>query len=170
MGVNGVTDREQSGMRTLAIIGSRGYPIDSVRYFLERELHGYERVVSGGARGVDRVAESFAADRGLNVVSYRPHGPDFWVDTAGPTKGQSGRSFFVAKWVDGVDTGAVCDNGDPLRFATFADAAKARNWWIARDAEDEIAFWDGTSSGTAHGIAAFCRLHGPPRIHLPGDS
>lgn len=157
-------------MRTLAVIGSRGYPLDSVAYFLGRELNGYERVVSGGARGVDRFAEEFASKRGLSVVSYRPHGPYYWMDTAGPTKGQSGWSFFVAKWVDGVDTGAVCHGGDPLRFDMFVDAAKARNWWIARDAEDEIAFWDGTSTETGHGIAAFCRLHGPPRIHMPGDS
>lgn len=153
----------------VAVIGSRGYR-GSIEYALAVELQGATSVISGGARGVDRAAEAYGEKLGIRVVSYRPQGPDFWVDTAGPTKGESGNSYFVHKWVDGQDEGAVCHDGDPLRYPTFGEAAKARNWWIVRDAGRVAALWDGTSSGTAHGIAAATRFSRPVRIWMDGDS
>jgi len=49
-------------------------------------------------------------------------------------------------------------------------AGKRRNWQIIRQADQVIAFWDGTSNGTAHAIAAAVRERKPVRIWMPGDS
>lgn len=49
-------------------------------------------------------------------------------------------------------------------------AGKHRNWDIVRQADRVIAFWDGTSNGTAHSIAAAVRYQKPVTIHMPGDS
>jgi len=144
----------------VAVIGSRDYQGD-IEYALMAELRGATTVVSGGARGVDRAAEALGEMLGLHVVSYRPQ--NFWQDEA--------RVFEVHKWVDGRNEGAVCDNdGNPLRYPTFGEAAKARNWWIVRDAGRVVALWDGVSTGTAHGIAAATRFGRPVRIWMEGDS
>ncbi len=54
---------------TVAIIGSRAYSnLEYVRLYV-RGLSKDTTVVSGGARGVDKVAESEARKCGLNVIS-----------------------------------------------------------------------------------------------------
>lgn len=144
----------------LAVIGSRTYggAVD-VHYAMDAYLFGCERVVSGGARGVDRDAEEYATGRGLGVTSYRP-------------RRMQDSQYVVEKIVDGVNQGAI-DNpktGVAWRFATFRDAALKRNWWIVRDATRVLALWDGDSTGTAHGIAAATRLGRDLRIWMEGDS
>ena len=57
-------------MTRLAIVGSRDYPrLDIVRTYV-RLLKPGTVVISGGARGVDSVAENEARDRGLEVVVH----------------------------------------------------------------------------------------------------
>lgn len=161
-------------MKTVAIIGSRGFPRDSADYFLSSKLSavgGVERVVSGGAPGPDRFGEEMALARGLSVLSYRPR--------------RAGSVFVVHRWIDGTDCGPVSryslvldadsfeaapEHDYVLTYKTFGEAAKARNWWIVRDADEVVAFWDGVSGGTAHAIAAAARLNRPIRIHMAGDS
>jgi len=58
----------------VAIVGSRAYPdlYEVVRYVNE-ELGEGDVVVSGGARGVDKTAESAAKARGLEVMIFVPN-------------------------------------------------------------------------------------------------
>ena len=55
----------------VAIVGSRNYPnLEEVREFV-RSLSLDDVVVTGGANGVDKVAEDEARKRGLEVVIHR---------------------------------------------------------------------------------------------------
>jgi predicted Rossmann fold nucleotide-binding protein DprA/Smf involved in DNA uptake len=54
----------------VAIVGSRDYPdLDAVKCFVEK-LPPDSVVISGGARGVDRIAETYARQRGLKVIVF----------------------------------------------------------------------------------------------------
>lgn len=46
----------------------------------------------------------------------------------------------------------------------FATAAKSRNREIAKYADAALAFWDGTSPGTAHCVTVFVELGKPVRV------
>jgi hypothetical protein len=144
--------------RTLAVIGSRSFPESQVEYVLAQSLRGVTTVVSGGAKGVDSVAERFALASGLTVVSYRPK--------------RVGSGFVVEKHVDNVFQHHVQHpkTGEDWHFQNFRAAALRRNWWIVRDAASVLAFWDGDSTGTAYGIAAATRLNRELRIWMDGDS
>lgn len=55
----------------VAIVGSRDYPwAERVRLYVAGLPDGTE-VISGGARGVDRIAETAAIARGLKVLSLK---------------------------------------------------------------------------------------------------
>ncbi len=141
-------------MRTLAIVGSRGTPAADLDYFLPLDVRGFDRVVSGGARGADIAGEEYAAAHGMSVVSYRPK--------------QIPGGFVVDLFIDGFFSHTLGKPG--TYYPTFGHAAKARNWWIARDCERLVAFWDGESTGTSHAIACAVRLNRDIRIHMAGDS
>lgn len=144
----------------VAIVGSRGYP-DRGR--VARFVHALAAkhpgavVVSGGARDVDTWAEQAARNVGLAVVSYRPHefeamegGKLFSIETV--THGQAAQELVVAKH----------RRINPPCFPSFRQAAFARNGWIVEDAEQVVAFWNGSSSGTADTLER-ARLAGVPR-------
>jgi hypothetical protein len=58
-------------MSGIAIVGSRDYPdLEAVRTFV-RALPKYATVISGGARGVDSVAEDEAKKCGLSLIIHR---------------------------------------------------------------------------------------------------
>lgn len=139
-------------MRTLAIVGSRGTPQDELDYFLPLDVYGFDRVVSGGARDADIAGEEYAAAHGMSVVSYRPR--------------KEGDHFAVDLHIDGFLSHTL----EAGEYPTFGHAAKARNWWIARDCERLVAFWDGESTGTSHAIACAVRFNREIRIHMAGDS
>lgn len=143
-------------MRTVAIVGSRTTPESNVLYFLASDLLTFEKLVSGGARGADKHAENGALGIGLSVTSYRPR--------------REGSCFFVDLWVDGENCGPVKQGANALTYPDFSAAAKARNWWIARDCQRMVAHWDGVSSGTAHAVACAVRFDREIRIHMDGDS
>jgi hypothetical protein len=96
----------------IAIVGSRTYSdLKAVRDFV-LSLPGGSTVVTGGAKGVDTVAELAALERAdLDVEIY----PAEWK--------RYGKS-----------------------------AGYRRNFDIVRAADEVVAFWDGTSRGTAHTI------------------
>lgn len=55
----------------LAIVGSRDYPhMERVKQFVEGLPFGYT-LISGGARGVDRVAEEAAEKRGMPTIIFK---------------------------------------------------------------------------------------------------
>lgn len=56
----------------IGIVGSRSFPQAELVEWFVSELPGGVTVVSGGARGVDSVAEEAARKRGLPVEVYRP--------------------------------------------------------------------------------------------------
>lgn len=58
--------------RKIAIVGSRGYPdMDAVKAFVN-SLPPDTIIISGGAMGVDQVAENTARERGFTVISILP--------------------------------------------------------------------------------------------------
>ena len=57
----------------LAIVGSRDYPIMEAVYEYVSSLPPGTVVVSGGAVGVDKLAEDVARSRGLKVISFKPN-------------------------------------------------------------------------------------------------
>lgn len=141
----------------VAAIGSRGTDPSDVAYGLSGDAHGMSVLVSGGARGADQAAEEWAAGIGMRVVSFRPK-----RGAAGP--------YIVEKWEDGQNLGPVYDRGEPITFPDFRAAALKRNWWIVGAASRVSAYWDGMSTGTAHGIAAATRIGCELRIWMKGDS
>jgi hypothetical protein len=136
----------------VAIVGSRGYPDRSrVARFVHAlaAKHPGAVVVSGGARDVDTWAEETALIEGLGVVSYRPYefeamegGKLFSIETL--THGDAAQELVVAK------------------HRRINPPAFTRNGWIVEDAEQVVAFWDGSSSGTADTLER-ARLAGVPR-------
>jgi hypothetical protein len=94
-------------------------------------------VVSGGARGIDQLAESTGWVVGHDVHSYRP------------TQLPASPIWRVVRWTnpDGVGQEWL-----PLDFPSFAAAALWRNGEMVRAADGVKAFWDGHSRGTADTI------------------
>jgi hypothetical protein len=106
-----------------------------------------DEVISGGARGVDKVAEIEAKIRGLKVKSYRPvkiHNSDYVC-----------YEFPENQFVIGSPVGS------------FRDIAFYRNGLIALNAERLYAFWDGTSTGTADTISQYKDRGAEPVIYYP---
>jgi hypothetical protein len=61
----------------IAIVGSREYPdMDQVRAFVQ-SLSIYDTVVSGGARGVDKVAEEEAIKRNMRTAIFKAKWQEF---------------------------------------------------------------------------------------------
>ena len=129
----------------VAIVGSREYrDLDAVTRFVAKLCKKYPGaiIVSGGARGVDEAAEAAALDCGLGVISYRPT-PQRQYDVDGFTIETITHGEAALAWV----TERNRPNIAPWS-GSFAVAAKFRNVWIVEDAEQVVAFYDGTSPGT----------------------
>jgi predicted Rossmann-fold nucleotide-binding protein len=148
-------------VKRVAIVGSRDYPdLEQVRWFVRKLAEKYPDalVVSGGARGVDRVAESEAHTQGLKVLSFRPvegypAGAEPWHYTSPPE-----RPFKVVR----IDPdGTTVDYDGP--FDGFRDAAFARNTFIVKESEQVVAFTTG-SAGTAGTLREAERLRRPAHI------
>lgn len=134
----------------VAIVGSRKWPdLGRVAAYVERiaEKHPDAIIVSGGAIGVDRMAEEMAAALGLDWISYRPYEyenmeyrKEFSIETL--AEGDAAQAIVVAKR----------RRISPPFFRTYAQACFHRNGWIVDDAEVVVAFHAGGSSGTADSI------------------
>jgi len=60
------------GCTKIGIVGSRNYPdTDKVRQFIQ-SLPEDVTIITGGARGVDAVAEEEARKRGLKIIVHKP--------------------------------------------------------------------------------------------------
>lgn len=132
----------------VGVIGSREFPLlDLVVEYIDRIARKYPnaRIISGGARGVDRAAEEHAASRSLEVVSYRP------LEVPGDEL-MSGINAFTIETVTVPENLSCGRRINPPFFKTWAKAAYARNGWIVDDSTVVVAFHDGTSTGTANGI------------------
>ena len=53
----------------VAVIGSRGLPVDRLEDYLPE---GVTEIVSGGARGVDTCARNYALSHGLTLTEFLP--------------------------------------------------------------------------------------------------
>lgn len=107
----------------VAVVGSRDFPRPNlVRNFIYTLTQG-DTVISGGARGVDRLAETVALSRGMKVHIIKP-------DLVGiPAFGEEGYK------------------------AAYAARAKERNQKVVDTSDQVVAFWDGFSPGTRDTIA-----------------
>ncbi len=117
-------------------------------------------LVSGGARGVDTMAERTARACGLAVISYRPYSFDsiydrtLWtIETI--THGGSAQEVVVSKH----------RRISPPCFPSFGKAAFFRNGWIVDDADRFVAFWDGVSAGAGNAIGLANKADKPRYIY-----
>lgn len=137
----------------VAIVGSRDYPLMHLISGKVRDLHRESPafvLVSGGARGVDRVAEAEAERLGHDILSYRPRG--------------RGKSFVIDlhSSVGGEET---VEKNVSQTYASYGQAAFGRNELIVFVSHKVVAFWDETSSGTAHSIKLARDAHKPLLVY-----
>ena len=146
----------------VAIVGSRDWPdLDAVVDFVERLARKYPAaiVVSGGARGVDSVAERTATRAGLGLISFRPHEEirvfrGYAIETV--TRGERAEEIVVARGYR---------RELPL-FHRYVQAANHRNGWAVQVSDRVVAYWDGKSTGTKDTLSK-AYLQGKP-VHLQG--
>ena len=123
----------------VAIVGSReGVPAEVVRSFVRQlwEKHPDTILVSGGAVGVDRIAEQEWLRLGGQVESYRP--VQMAVDVYG-----------VEKWELGGSSPRVYALVNDLTFENYKSAALYRDTMIAEAADRIVGFVKrGGSRGT----------------------
>lgn len=127
-------------MTVVGVVGSRDFPtLHLVSRYVEQIAAKYPnaRILSGGARGVDTLAEDHAVRCGLEMVSYRPYEyenmrfePEFSIEVVShPEHLRLERRI------------------NPPHFKKWTGAAFCRNGWIVQDADHIVVFWDGRSSG-----------------------
>lgn len=132
----------------VAIVGSREYPnLEEVVQYMGY-LKPDDIVVSGGARGVDRMAEDTAKALGLTTIIFEVHSGfggrnDFYI----VRKAEAGRNA-KDEWYPYNDATTI----DP-QYPTFGAAAYVRNRYIVEAADEVVAFYDGKSKGTRNTIA-----------------
>jgi len=124
----------------VAIIGSRDF--NDLEYMIET-LKPYEnkitKVISGGAKGADTIAEQWAKHRTIPFQEYTAK----WNDVEGKPKYQIGENSYGKYW---------------------KWAGHSRNTTMAEECDCCVAFWDGKSTGTAHMIKECKRLNKPLKI------
>lgn len=146
-------------MHIVGVVGSREYPrMDDVTAFVRGLAAKYPDaiVVSGGARGVDRVAALSAQRVGLSTVEFLvvEQSPDVYVHELRVIEawGQPPIApIHIETWTE------WCDGW----YSTFRDAAFARNTWIVKASTQVVSFWDGQSNGTANTHQEATRLRVP---------
>ena len=143
-------------------MGSREYPrLSRVEQYVAKIAlkHPGAVVVSGGARGVDRAAETAAAKMGLGWVSYRPT----------ESNAEPG-SYVIVKHDHTLET--IERFGSPTKefamdefFSSYGRAAFERNNLIVLEADVVVAFHANASRGTAHSIRVAQSIGRPVYIY-----
>ncbi len=144
----------------IAVVGSRKFKDEEFIYDkLSKYFTHYSHedvLISGGARGVDTIAEEFL-DRWLtSIIVYY----DFNWEEFKPTK-----QIFEAKWDDLSQPGAIIKTN---RYGKKYDARAGfrRNKLIINEADKVIAFWNGSSTGTKHSIDLAIKANKPIDIYI----
>jgi hypothetical protein len=141
----------------VAVFGSRqGYDLDRVARWVVKlwEKQGKDTIlVSGGAEGVDRMAEQTWLALGGQVKSFRP------VKTGGDLTSED--EYGIEVWELGGEHPTVSRPGNEPRFADYTSAATYRDMLIAEEADRGMAFWANKSRGTA-GTITFFEVQGKP--------
>lgn len=121
----------------VAVVGSRRFrDLPLVRDYIRR-LPAGTTVVSGGAAGVDSVAEYTAKFSGYPVITFP------------------------------IDRKGLPPYGDPDGLAEFTRRAHRRNQLIVENCDRMVAFWDGKSGGTADAIRRAEALGKPVEVYYP---
>lgn len=121
------------------------------------EEHGQFILVSGGADGVCKMAETTAGEFGLPVISFRPvRLPSFDNDDV----------YAVDEWRLFRGSGKIVHHHEPT-WADWSSAAGFRSLLIAERADEGIAFWDGRSHGTSDEIDYFAAANKPMEVIKP---
>lgn len=131
------------------MIGSRAWArLDEVALKVSHlyDEHGQFILVSGGADGVCKMAESTAQAMGLPVISFRPVKRGGGVTTMD--------TYGVDEWRLHKGAGKIVHHDHPT-WATWDGAALFRSMLIAERADEGFAFWDGFSRGTGYEIDFF---------------
>jgi hypothetical protein len=130
-------------VKKIAFLGSRTWQ-DAQRVALQVNScfteHGQFILVSGGAEGASKVAESTGHEFGLPVISFRP------VQL-------SPEEYAVDEWR--MHRGRVQIVRHEPTFAEFKGAAWFRSMYVADRSDEGYIYWDGYSPGTAHEIDMF---------------
>lgn len=137
----------------VAVVGSRDWPdLERVKCYVTKLAAKYPDtvLVSGGARGVNQMAEKVALWSGLELISYRPYEfetingarreTEFSVETV--TQGARAQEIVVA----------MNRRINPPTFKSYGQCAYFRNTWIAQDCEILVAFSYRNSRGTQRSI------------------
>lgn len=135
----------------IGVVGSRDYPhLDDVGRLIA--IIASDRptatIVSGGAIGVDALAEKAALDLGLTVTSFRVYQTSLM-------------SFGIEEWTLGGYDANVRKMVEEPTFETYAMALNYRNALIAERANRLVAFWAGRTRGTSLTID-FAKAYGRP--------
>jgi hypothetical protein len=162
------------GRKRVSIFGSRNWPDrPRVRRFVRNLAAKYPDciVISGGAPGVDETAEQEAIDCGLDVASFRPE--RCLPDELDPHHGEAAPFLIRLHQLSPDPSGDGFlfqarrhDLGD--RFATFRDAAFARNYDVAFHGDELVAFHHLRSAGTADTLRSARRLGKSPHVYDDG--
>lgn len=135
----------------VAVFGSREWPETlDVQLYLAQRWNPNVTIVSGGARGVDSMAENVWLKMGGSVLSFRPKKRD--------------DSWLIEHCELGAEPRIFVDPRDPT-FEDFKSAAFYRNMLIAEAADRGVAFWHKSSRGTGHTIGCFETLEKPCSLH-----
>jgi cell division ATPase FtsA len=125
--------------QAIGVVGSREFPDLALIADFIRALPGDVEIVSGGARGVDRIAERVARSLRRDVRIFAPQVPE-----GTDSESKEGRKVVVG-------------------------ALFARNDQIVSYSGEIVAFWDGHSTGTQHTIAGAVKRGKRTRVYLPRD-
>ena len=148
----------------VAVFGSRkGYDLNHPGAWLHalwQKQGPTTTLISGGAEGVDKYAETTWIAFGGRVVSFRPR------NVGGGLKEDD---YVIERWELGGDKPMVfIPLGEPS-FADFASAATYRDMLIAEEAERGVAFRYNNSRGTTTTVGFFEQLGKPVYVYEEGS-
>jgi len=126
--------------KRVAVVGSReGANEQHVRSFLTDLYAKYPDavLVSGGAVGVDTIAETHWLGLGGRVKSYRPAAGSFESDPSGKVRVTS---WYIEVWELGGDNQMVYPLQNFPTFENYKSACLARDTLISEDSDPIVSF------------------------------